>query len=402
MDFAYSEKVNNLREQITEFVERSIYPNQQTYHEQIAASGNPHHHAEIVDELKEMARTMGLWNLFLPEPEYGAGLTNLEYAPLAEIMGRVPWASEVFNCAAPDTGNMEILAQFGTPEQKERWLMPLLNGEIRSAFAMTEPDVASSDATNIQLSIAREGDEYVLNGRKWWISGAGRERCKLLIVMGKTDAENPDRHQQQSMVLVPKNTPGVTVVRCLPVMGYQDNESHCELLFENVRVPMSNMLGKEGNGFAIAQARLGPGRIHHCMRSIGAAQYALELMLQRANSRKAFGKTLGDQGMVQDWIALSAMEIEQARLLTLKAAWTIDTLGKKAAQNEIAMIKVVAAKVHTTVVDRAIQLFGGAGLSDDFPLAEMWAHGRTIHIVDGPDEVHKRSLARALLKQYSS
>ncbi len=295
---------------------------------------------------------------------------------------------------------MEILAQFGTPEQKKQWLEPLLNGEIRSAFAMTEPAVASSDATNIQLSITRQGDEYVLNGRKWWISGAARPRCKIFIVMGKTNPQNPDRHRQQSMILVPRDTPGVTIVRSLPVMGYMDNESHCEVLFENVRVPVSNLLGEEGSGFAIAQARLGPGRIHHCMRSIGAAQYALELMCQRAVSRVAFGKSLAEQGVIQEWIATSLMEIEQARLLTLKAAWAIDTLGKKAAQQEIAMIKVVVPEMLTNVVNRAIQVFGAAGMSDDFPLASMWAHGRTMHIVDGPDEVHKRAIARKLLRQY--
>jgi acyl-CoA dehydrogenase len=400
MDFAYSEKVSTLQKRLTDFMNEHIYPHQQTYREQIATSDNPHHHAEIVDELKAQAKAQGLWNLFLPDQEYGAGLTNLEYAPLAEIMGRVSWASEVFNCSAPDTGNMEILAQFGTPEQKQRWLNPLLNGEIRSAFAMTEPAVASSDATNIQLSIERDGDDYVLNGRKWWISGSGRPRCKIFIVMGKTDPQNPDRHHQQSMILVPKETHGVTIVRSLPVMGYMDNESHCEVLFENVRVPASNILGEVGGGFAIAQARLGPGRIHHCMRSVGSAQYALELMAQRANSRVAFGKPLGEQGMIQDYIATSAIEIAQARLLTLKAAWTIDTLGKKAAQQEIAMIKVAVPQMLTNVVDRAIQIFGGAGLSDDFPLALMWAHGRTMHIVDGPDEVHKRAIARAVLHEY--
>jgi acyl-CoA dehydrogenase len=399
MDFAYSEKVSALRTRVSDFMQRNIYPNEQTYRNQIAASGNPHHHAEIVDELKAKAREERLWNLFLPDKEYGAGLTNLEYAPLAEIMGRVSWASEVFNCAAPDTGNMEILAEFGTPEQKRQWLQPLLAGEIRSAFAMTEPDVASSDATNIQLTILREGDEYVLNGRKWWISGAARERCKFFIVMGKTDPHNPDRHHQQSMILVPRNTPGLTVKRNLPVMGYIDNEGHCEVLFDNVRVPVSNLLGEEGSGFAIAQARLGPGRIHHCMRAIGGAQYALELMCQRAKSRVAFGKPLTEQGIIQEWIAQSQLEIEQARLLTLKTAWMIDTLGKKAAQNEIAMIKIAVPEVLTNVVNRAIQVFGGAGMSDDFPLASMWAHGRTLHIVDGPDEVHKRSLARSIIRQ---
>jgi acyl-CoA dehydrogenase len=314
-------------------------------------------------------------------------------------MGRVIWASEVFNCAAPDTGNMEILAQFGTEEQKKKWLEPLLNGEIRSAFAMTEPDVASSDATNIQFSIRREGDEYVLNGRKWWISGAARERCKIFIVMGKTDPNNADKYRQQSMVLVPRNTPGLIIKRNLPVMGYIDNEGHCELLFENVRVPVSNLLGEEGSGFAIAQARLGPGRIHHCMRAIGSATYALELMCQRATSRVAFGRPLAEQGVIQDWIAQSELEIEQARLLTLKAAWMIDTLGKKAAQKEIAMIKIVAPAMLTNVVDRAIQVFGGAGVSNDFPLASMWAHGRTLHLVDGPDEVHKRALAKQVIRQ---
>src|SRR5712692_2980803 len=399
MDFAYTEKVNQLRRRVSDFMERHIYPNQQLYHDQIAASGNPHHHAEILDYLKPIARAEGLWNLFLPDEEYGAGLNNLEYAPLAEIMGRVSWSSEVFNCAAPDTGNMEILAQFGTPEQKKQWLVPILDGKMRSAFAMTEPDVASSDATNIQFSIQREGDEYVLNGRKWWISGAARERCKLFIVMGKTDPHNPDRYRQQSMVLVAKNTPGLTIERNLPVMGYVDNESHCELYFENVRVPVSNLLGEEGGGFAIAQARLGPGRIHHCMRAIGGAQYALELMCRRAATRVAFGKPLAEQGVIQDWIAQSYLEIEQARLLTLRTAWMIDTLGKKAAQKEIAMIKIVAPEVFTNVVNRAIQVFGGAGMSDDFPLASMWAHGRTLHLADGPDEVHKRSVARQVIRE---
>ncbi len=400
MDFAYTEKVKALQQQVSDFMNRYVFPNQQTYRDQLTASNQPHYHAEIVDELKVLAKAQGLWNLFLPDTEHGAGLTNLEYAPLSELMGRVGWSSEVFNCAAPDTGNMEIIAQFGTPAQKKQWLEPLLNGEIRSAFAMTEPAVASSDATNIQLSIAREGNEYVLNGRKWWTSGAGRPRCKIFIVMGKTDAHNADRHRQQSMVLVPRETPGVTIVRSLPVMGYMDNESHCEVLFENVRVPVTNLLGEEGGGFAIAQARLGPGRIHHCMRSIGSANYALELMCQRASSRVAFGKTLAEQGVVQEWIATSYMEIEQARLLTLKAAWTIDNLGKKAAQQDIAMIKVVVPEMLTNVVNRAIQTFGAAGMSNDFPLASMWAHGRTMHIVDGPDEVHKRAIARTLLRPY--
>jgi acyl-CoA dehydrogenase len=401
VEFGYSEKVNELRARMTAFMDRSIYPNEQTFREQIAASGNPFHHPEIVDKLKAKARAEGLWNLFLPDSEYGAGLTNLEYAPVAEITGRVHWAPEVFNCSAPDTGNMEILAQFGTPEQKRRWLQPLLDGEMRSAFAMTEPEVASSDATNIQLTIRREGDEYVLDGRKWWISGTARPRCAIVIVMGKTAPDAPDRHRQQSMILVPTQTPGVTVLRNLPVFGSLENESHCEVTFAGVRVPASNLLGGEGDGFAIAQARLGPGRIHHCMRCIGAAQRALELLCERVSGRVAFGKPLAQQGVIQEWIAESAMEIEQARLLTLKAAWTIDTLGKKAAQDEIAMIKVVAPNVLTRVADRAIQAFGGAGVSDDFPLAGMYVAGRTLRLADGPDEVHKRAIARSLLRQYS-
>jgi acyl-CoA dehydrogenase len=402
MDFAYSDKVNQLRQQMNDFFETYIYPAEATYREQIAASGNPFHHAEIVDELKSIARAQGLWNLFLPDKEYGAGLTTLEYAPLAEITGRVGWSPEVFNCNAPDTGNMEILAQFGTPEQKRQWLEPLLAGEIRSAFAMTEPEVASSDATNIQLTITREGDEYVLHGHKWWISGAARPRCKILVVMGKTAPNDPDRHRQQSMILVPIETPGLTMVRNLPVFGYVDNESHCELTFENVRVPVSNLLGGEGQGFAIAEARLGPGRIHHCMRSIGAADRALQLICRRVSSRVAFGKPLAEQGVIQTWIAESALEIEQVRLLVLKTAWMIDTVGKKAAQNEIAMIKVAAPALLTRVADRAIQAFGAAGLSDDFPLAHFYAGGRTLHLADGPDEVHKRSIARGILRQYTS
>ncbi|HZC07894.1 MAG TPA: acyl-CoA dehydrogenase family protein [Ktedonobacterales bacterium] len=402
MEFAYSEKSRALIERLTAFMERYVYPNERVYHEQIAASGNPFHHTEIVDELKVRAKAEGLWNLFLPDTRYGAGLTNLEYAPLAEQMGRAPWASEVFNCAAPDTGNMEILAQFGTEEQKARWLRPLLDGEIRSAFAMTEPDVASSDATNIQLTMRREGDEYVLNGRKWWTTGAGRPHCKILIVMGKTDPNGADIHRQQSMLLVPLDTPGASIVRPLTVFGYMDNEGHAELTFEDARVPVSNLLGGEGDGFAIAQARLGPGRIHHCMRCIGAAQRALELMCARATSRVAFGKPLAQQGVIQEWIADSAIEIEQARLLTLKAAWMIDTLDKMAAQDQIAMIKVVAPNVLTRVTDRAIQLFGGAGVSDDFPLAAMYAAGRTLRLADGPDEVHRRAIARSTLRRYGA
>ncbi|HEU0027257.1 MAG TPA: acyl-CoA dehydrogenase family protein [Ktedonobacterales bacterium] len=400
MDFAYTDRAKSLIERVSGFMDSYVYPNERLYHEQIAASGDPFHHTEIVDELKAKARAEGLWNLFLPDSEYGAGLTNLEYAPLAELMGRVPWASEVFNCAAPDTGNMEILAQFGAPEQKERWLRPLLDGEIRSAFAMTEPDVASSDATNIQLTIRREGDEYVLDGRKWWTTGAARPRCKILIVMGKTDPHGADIHRQQSMILVPMGTPGLRIVRALPVFGYNDNEGHAELAFEGVRAPVTNLLGGEGDGFAIAQARLGPGRIHHCMRCIGGAQRALDLMLQRVSSRIAFGKPLAEQGVIQTWIADSLMEIQQARLLTLQAAWTIDTLGKKAARDQIAMIKVVAPNVMLRVVDRAIQAFGGAGVSDDVPLAQLYAAGRTLRLADGPDEVHRRAIARSALRPY--
>ena len=402
MDFAWSEKTRALIERVSVFMERHVYPNERAWHEEIAASGDPYHHTRIVDELKAQARAEGLWNLFLPDSEYGAGLTNLEYAPLAELMGRVGWASEVFNCAAPDTGNMEILAQFGTPEQKERWLRPLLAGAIRSGFAMTEPDVASSDATNIRLTMRREGDEYVLDGRKWWTTGAGRARCKLLIVMGKTDPDGPDVHRQQSMLLVPMETPGVQLVRALSVFGYMDNEGHGELAFEGARVPASNLLGGEGDGFAIAQARLGPGRIHHCMRCIGGAQRALELMCARVAQRVAFGKPLAQQGVIQEWIADSRIEIEQARLLTLQAAWTIDTLGKKAAQDQIAMIKVVAPSVLTRVTDRAIQAFGAAGVSDDFPLAAMYAAGRTLRLADGPDETHRRAIARSTLRHFGA
>src|SRR5205807_2356444 len=401
MDFAYSEKVKGLRKQLNDFMQRFIYPNEQTYQDQIAASGNPHHHAEIVDELKVKARAERLWNLFLPDEEYGAGLTNLEYAPLAEIMGRVAWASEVFNCAAPDTGNMEILAQFGTEEQKKTWLEPLLNGEIRSAFAMTEPDVASSDATNSQFSIRREGDEYVLNGRKWWISGAARERCKIFIAMGKTDPNNPDRYRQQSMVLVPRNTPGLTIKRNLPVMGYIDNESHCELLFENVRVPVSNLLGEEGGGFAIAQARLGPGRIHHCMRTIGAAERALELMCRRAHDRSPFGKPLAEQGVVQTWVADARMNIDQARLYTLYTAWLMDTAGNQAARNEISGIKVVVPNMALAVLDNAMQTHGAMGVSQDTPLARTFAWIRALRFADGPDEVHRLAIARRELRRWA-
>ncbi|WP_029721505.1 acyl-CoA dehydrogenase family protein, partial [Saccharopolyspora rectivirgula] len=355
----------------------------------------------IVEELKKEARKRGLWNLFLPG-EHGAGLTNLQYAPLAEIMGRSGrLAPEATNCSAPDTGNMEVLAMFGTEKQKEQWLKPLLEGEIRSAFCMTEPDVASSDATNISTRIERDGDHYVINGRKWFSSGAMSPRCKILIVMGKTDP-NAERHRQQSQILVPVDTPGVHIKRSMNVFGYTDGDhgGHAEVVFDNVRVPAENIIAGEGEGFAIAQARLGPGRIHHCMRAIGMAERALELMCRRANERVAFGQPLADQGVVQHWIAEARIKIEQARLLVLKTAWLMDTVGNKGAHTEIQAIKVAVPEVATWVIDRAIQAHGGAGVSQDFPLANMYAHARTLHIVDGPDEVHRRSLARRELKKY--
>lgn len=401
MEFLLSERAVELREKLLKFFDQYIYPNEKVMREQVEASGNPHHYPEILDELKEVAKAEGLWNFFSPIPEVGGHLSNLDYAPLAEIMGRVSWSSSVFNCAAPDTGNMEILAEFGTEEQKERWLKPLLNGEIRSCFAMTEPDVASSDATNIQLTILREGDEYVINGRKWFISGAASPRCKISITMGKTAPDSPNKYRQQSMVLVPLDTPGLTVKRAIPVFGHSGGGGHCEILYENVRVPVSNLLGEEGGGFAISQARLGPGRIHHAMRSVGAAQRALELMCQRAHKRVAFGKPLAQQGVIQNWIAESKVQIEMVRTFALRAAWAMDTYGKKGAMEEIAIIKIAAADMHTSVLDRAIQLFGAAGVSDDFPLASMWVAGRTMHIVDGPDEVHKRSIARTELQKWA-
>jgi acyl-CoA dehydrogenase len=352
-----------------------------------------------MEELKATARDLGLWNMFLPDPEHGAGLSNGDYAPLAEILGRSRIAPEACNCSAPDTGNMEVLHQFGSDEQKERWLNPLLEGEIRSSFAMTEPDVASSDATNIGLKIERDGGEYVLNGRKWWISGALHPHCKIMIVMGKTDPEGP-RHRQQSQILVPIDTPGVTLLRGLPVFGYQDQEGHAEIDFKDVRVPVSNLIAGEGDGFMIAQARLGPGRIHHCMRSIGAAERALEAMCQRAASRTTFGALVASRANIQDWIAESRVEIEMARLLTLKAAWLMDAVGNRQARMEIAAIKVVAPSMALKVVDRAIQVHGGGGVSDDFHLAWAYAHLRTLRLADGPDEVHKLSIARRELAPY--
>lgn len=401
MDFSFSPKVEELIKKLNLFMEEYIYPNEKVYEEQLTQQENRWSAVPpIIEELKEKAKEQGLWNLFLPDSEYGAGLTNLEYAPLCEIMGRSLIAPEVFNCNAPDTGNMEVLVRYGSEQQKKEWLIPLLNGEIRSCFAMTEPDVASSDATNIEASIVRDGDEYVINGRKWWSSGAGDPRCKIAIVMGKTNP-NANRYEQQSMILVPLDTPGVKIERMLPVFGYDHApHGHGEITFENVRVPAENIIWGEGKGFAIAQGRLGPGRIHHCMRLIGAAERALEIMCKRVLNRVAFGRTLAEQGVVRDWIATSRIEIEQARLLTLKAAYMMDTVGNKEAKTEIAMIKVVAPNIALNVIDRAIQALGAAGVSDDFPLAAMWANSRTLRIADGPDEVHKRQIAKLELKKY--
>jgi acyl-CoA dehydrogenase len=398
MDFEFTDRCKELRERLLTFMDEHIYPAEPVYHEQLKESRDPHHHPPIMEELKCKARELGLWNLFLPHDEHGPGLTNSEYAPLAEITGRSHIAPEACNCAAPDTGNMEVLTLFGTDEQKERWLRPLLDGEIRSAFVMTEPEVASSDATNIELSIERDGEDYLLNGRKWWASGAMRERCKIMIVMGKTDPDGPT-YRQQSMILVEPDAPGVTIVRNLPVFGYVDQEGHAEITFENVRVPASNLIANEGDGFLISQARLGPGRIHHCMRAIGAAERALELMCRRAASRTTFGKPVATRANVQDWIAESRIEIEMARLLTMKAAWMMDTVGNKHARTEIAAIKVAAPNVALKVIDRAIQVHGGGGVSDDFPLAWMYAHLRTLRLADGPDEIHRRTIARHELRR---
>ncbi|WP_406944804.1 acyl-CoA dehydrogenase family protein [Halobacillus sp. SY10] len=401
MHFEHSQKVKDLQDQLTRFMEEHIYPNEGLYEDQLNEENRFADIPPIMDELKNKAKDAGLWNLFLPDSEYGAGLTNMEYAPLCEIMGRSFIAPEVFNCAAPDTGNMEVLARYGTEEQKKQWLEPLLQGEIRSCFSMTEPDVASSDATNIQTSITGIGDEYVINGTKWWSSGAGDPRCKISIVMGKNDPDAA-RHEQQSMILVPLDTKGITIKRLLPVFGYDHApHGHAEIEFNDVRVPASHLIWDEGKGFAIAQGRLGPGRIHHCMRTIGAAERALEDMCARVNDREAFGKKLADQGVIREWIADSRIEIEQARLLTLKAAYMMDTVGNKEAKSEIAMIKVVAPNMALKVIDRAIQAFGGSGVSDDQRLAAKWANIRTLRLADGPDEVHRRAIAKYELAKVS-
>jgi len=406
MDFDFSPTCKDMQQRLLDFMDRHIYPNEHRFHEEVEANrraGNAWVPTRIVEELKPKAREAGLWNLFLPKsPRVPEGLSNLDYASLCEIMGRVHFAPEVFNCSAPDTGNMETLERYASEPIKRAWLDPLLRGEIRSAFAMTEPAVASSDATNIQSSIRRDGDHYVINGRKWWTSGAGDPRCKVYIFMGKTNADAP-RHQQQSMIVVPADTPGITVIRPLSVFGYDDApHGHCEVLFENVRVPVDNILLGEGRGFEIAQGRLGPGRIHHCMRSIGAAERALEFMCKRLSSRVAFGKPISQQSVWHERIAESRIMIEQARLLTLKAAYMMDTVGNKIAKAEIAMIKVVAPNVSTRIIDWAIQAHGGGGVCDDFPLAYMYAHQRTLRLADGPDEVHRNAVAKLELGRHAA
>ena len=401
MEFEYSKRTKEYLEQIRDFMGKHIYPAEKTFYEQLRSGPTRWQVPPIIEELKVRARERGLWNLFLPESQRGAGLTNLEYAPLCEVMGRSPIAPEAFNCSAPDTGNMEVLERYGTAEQKTQWLEPLLEGKIRSAFAMTEPKVASSDATNIEASIVRDGDHYVINGHKWWTSGIGDPRCQILIFMGKTDPGNPDKYKQQSQILVPRDAPGVKVIRMLTVFGYDDApHGHGEVLFENVRVPVSNMILGEGRGFEIAQGRLGPGRIHHCMRQIGVAERALETMCTRAMSRVAFGKRLAESDITLERIAQSRIEIDQARLLVLNAAYMMDTVGNKAAKQAIAEIKVAVPNMTLRVVDRAIQVHGGGGVSQEFPLATMWAHSRTLRFADGPDEVHRRQIGRLELRKH--
>ena len=404
MDFDYTPKVKDLQKRVNAFMDQHIYPNEDVFHAEVEANrarGNPWVPTVIMEQLKDKARAAGLWNLFLPQSERGAGLTNLEYAPLCEIMGRSHIAPEAFNCSAPDTGNMETIERYGNDAQRNEWLMPLLEGRIRSGFAMTEPAVASSDATNIEARIVRDGDHYVINGRKWWTSGAPDPRCKILIFMGKTDPDNPSRHNQQSMILVPMDTPGVTRVRALSVFGYDHApHGHGEVDFKDVRVPVSNILLGEGRGFEIAQGRLGPGRIHHCMRLIGLAERALELMCKRALQRVAFHKPIADQGVTRERIAESRILIDQARLLTLNAAWKMDTAGNKVAKQEIAMIKVAAPNMALQVIDWAMQVHGGAGVSDDFPLAAAYAQARTLRYADGPDEVHRNAIAKQELGRY--
>ena len=403
MDFSHSEKVRDLQERITQFMENHVYPAEPLYHKELEENrraGNPWQVTKVLEELKKKAKAADLWNLFLPHSEHGAGLTNLEYAPLCEIMGRSHIAPEAFNCSAPDTGNMEVLARYATKAQQQRWLVPLLAGEIRSAFAMTEPRVASSDATNIESSIVRDGDSYVINGRKWWTSGAGDPRCEILIFMGKTNPE-AGRHSQQSMILVPMKTPGVKVLRTLTVFGYDHApHGHAEVDFVNVRVPVENLLLGEGRGFEIAQGRLGPGRIHHCMRTIGVAERALELMCKRAQSRVAFGKKLSEQGVTLERIAEARIMIDQTRWLVLNAAYMMDTVGNRAAKAEIAMIKVAAPTMTLKVLDWAIQMHGGGGVSDDFPLAALWAGARTLRLADGPGEVHREQIGKLELSRY--
>jgi acyl-CoA dehydrogenase len=399
MDFAPSDRCREYQERLLAFMDSHVYPNEAVYEEQLTAAADPHGHPAIMEELKAEAKRRGLWNLFHPHPEWGPGLANAEYAPLAEIMGRSAVASEACNCSAPDTGNMEVLTMFGTPEQQAIWLRPLLDGTIRSAFGMTEPDVASSDATNVRLRIERDGDEYVLTGRKWWTSNVFHPNCRVIIVMGKTDPAAAT-HRQQSMVLVPVDAPGVTVLRNLTVFGYVDQEGHGEVVFDAVRVPAANLVGAEGDGFLISQARLGPGRIHHCMRTIGAAERALELLCRRALARSTFGRRIAERANVQDWIAEARVELEMIRLLTLKAAWLMDTVGNKGARTEIAAIKVAAPNVALKIIDRAIQVHGGGGVCQDFPLARLYAGIRTLRLADGPDEVHKMTIARRELRRW--